>query len=236
MVKERDVAEPKAALGTLRPTLQLMAERTGLSATTFSRVLTGQAERYRISEKTETTVRKLARGFNFVPNQLARGLRLKKTLTIGLIVPDLSNPLFAAIAREVASASRKQGYSVFLCDSQDTTELEVEELSLLQSRRVDGVMLCPVGQSSRHLEEFVEGRLPIVLVDRFFPDLQLPYVSSDNVSGARQATELLIANGHRRVACLQGVHGTSPQRVSNPRLQRGPRRPSIADRGKPDCG
>jgi LacI family transcriptional regulator len=58
--------------------------------------------------------------------------------------------------------------------------------------------------------EYVNGRLPIVLVDRFFPDLPLPYVGSDNSGGARSATELLISNGHRRIACLQGLRGTSP--------------------------
>ena len=72
------------------------------------------------------------------------------------------------------------------------------------------MVLCPAGQSGEHLAAFVGGRLPIVLVDRFFPNMPLPYVSSDNVSGARQATELLIANGHHRIACLQGLRGTSP--------------------------
>ena len=210
MSNQRDKAEPQTASDPLRPTLQYMAEQSGMSVTTISRVLSGQGERYRISKQTETMVHELARKFNFVPDRPARELRLKKTLTIGLVVPDLSNPFFAAIAREVTFGGRKQGYSLYLCVSQDTTELEVQQLAVLKSRSVAGVVLCPVGQSSRHLEEFVQARYPIVLVDRFFPDLPLPYVSSDNVSGARQATELLIANGHRRVACLQGVRGTSP--------------------------
>jgi LacI family transcriptional regulator len=152
----------------------------------------------------------MAREHNFVPNQLARGLRLKKTMTIGLIVPDLSNPFFAAIAHQVTAGSRKHGYSVILCDSQDTTEMEIHELGLLQSRNVEGVVLCPVGQSSTHLREFGRGHLPIVLVDRYFPDLPVAYVSSDNETGAREATELLIKSGHRRIACLQGTRGTSP--------------------------
>ena len=209
MSNQRDKAEPQTASDPLRPTLQYMAEQSGMSVTTISRVLSGQGERYRISKQTETMVHELARKFNFVPDRPARELRLKKTLTIGLVVPDLSNPFFAAIAREVTFGSRKQGYSLYLCVSQDTTELEVQQLAVLKSRSVAGVVLCPVGQSSRHLEEFVQARYPIVLVDRFFPDLPLPYVSSDNVSAARRATELLIAHGHSRVACLQGVRGTS---------------------------
>ena len=201
---------PAARLGHVQPTLQRIADESGLSVTTVSRVLSGQAARYRISKPTEAAIRKLAKDSSFVPNQLARGLRLNKTLTIGLVIPDISNPFFAAIAHQVVVGTRKHGYSVIFCDSQDDTDLEVQSLRLLQSRSVEGVVLCPAGKSGEHLAGFVGGRLPIVLVDRFFPDLPLPYVSSDNVSGAEQATELLIANGHRRIACLQGVHGTSP--------------------------
>ena len=191
-------------------TLKAIAHRSNVSVTTISRVLTGQAKRYRISKATETAVRKLAKELDFVPNQLARGLRLKKTLTIGVVIPDISNPFFAGIAQQATLGTRKHGYSVILCDSQDSTELEIKSLALLQSRNVEGIVLCPVGQSHEHLMEFVRGKFPMVLVDRFFPDLPIPYVSSDNVAGAKQAMDLLIANGHRRIACLQGLRGTSP--------------------------
>ncbi|HVM48331.1 MAG TPA: LacI family DNA-binding transcriptional regulator [Candidatus Acidoferrum sp.] len=210
MIQENPNPQPPAGPARIQPTLQRIAEQSGLSVTTISRVLSGQASRYRISKQTETLVRKLAKEAAFIPNQLARGLRLKKTLTIGLVIPDISNPFFAGIAHQVILGTRKHGYSVILCDSQDDTELEVQSLALLQSRSVEGVVLCPAGQTGEHLAGFVGGRLPIVLVDRFFSHLPLPYVSSDNVSGARQATEHLITNGHRRIACLQGLRGTSP--------------------------
>jgi len=210
MIHEKSNPQPPVLPGRIQPTLQGLADQSGLSVTTISRVLSGQASRYRISKETEVTVRKLAKDSSFVPNQLARGLRLKKTLTIGLVIPDISNPCYAGIAHQVLVGIRKYGYSVILCDSQDDTGLEVQSLALLQSRGVEGVVLCPTGRSSQHLAPFVGGRLPIVLVDRFFPDLPLPYVSSDNVAGARQATELLITSGHQRIACLQGLRGTSP--------------------------
>ncbi len=194
----------------LQPTLQHVAERSGVSITTISRVLSGQANRYRISKKTEATVRRIAKECNFVPNQVARSLRLKKTHKIGLVIPDISNPFFAGIARQVTLGTRKHGYSIMLCDSEDSIELEKQSLALLQSQSVEGIVLCPMGQSGEHLAKFVGGKLPIVLVDRFFQDVALPYVSSDNVAGAKQGTELLIANGHRRIACLQGLRGTSP--------------------------
>jgi LacI family transcriptional regulator, galactose operon repressor len=209
-MQETSTAPTPAAPGPAQATLQRIADQSGVSASTVSRVLSGQASRYRISRKTELAVRKLAQELSFVPNQVARGLRLRKTLTIGLVIPDISNPFFAGIAHQVIVGTRKHGYSVILCDSQDDTELEVQELALLQSRNVEGVVLCPTGQSGEHLAPFAGSRLPMVLVDRFFPDLALPYVSSDNAAGARQATELFIAHGHRRIACLQGLRGTSP--------------------------
>ena len=199
--------------GNSRLTLQAIADQCGVSVTTISRVLSGQAARYRISKQTEATVRKVAKESNFVPNQLARGLRLGRTHTIGLVVPEISNPFFASMAHQVNSGIRMKGYSLIVCGTDDDVQLEKQSLKLLRSRNVEGIVLCPVGQTSEHLSEFLDGTLPIVLVDRFFPDVRLPYVSSDNVSGARQATELLIANGHRRIACLQGLHGTSPNEL-----------------------
>lgn len=192
------------------PTLHFIADRSGVSVTTVSRVLSDQSARYRISKKTEAAVRKLAKDFNFVPNQLARGLRLKKTLTIGLVVPEISNPFFASIARQVTIGTRAAGYSVIVCDTEDNLELERQSIQLLKSRNVEGILICPVGQSNEHLKEFVDSKLPVVLVDRFFPDLPLPYVTSDNVHGAKQATELLISHGHKKIACLQGLRGTTP--------------------------
>lgn len=195
---------------TSQTTLKRIAEQLGVSATTVSRVLSGQARKYRISKETEAAVRKLAREHNFVPNQVARGLRLKKTSTIGLIIPDISNPFFAAIARQIALGARSHGYSVILCDSQDNVELEIQSLELLRTQNVEGLVLCPVGQSAEHLALYERGRLPIVLADRYFPALQMAYVASDNVAGARDATAYLLQQGHRRIACLQGLHGTSP--------------------------
>ena len=193
-----------------RITLRRIGAQLGVSATTVSRSLNGQGRRYRISKKTEEAVRTLAAELGFAPNRLARGLRLKKTATIGLVIPDVSNPFFASIARQVACEARKHSYSVILCDSQDSVDLEIEALDVLCSRSVEGLVLCPVGQSSDHLAEFEHGDLPVVLVDRYFPDVELPYVVSDNAGGARDATDFLIGNGHRRIACLQGLHGTAP--------------------------
>jgi LacI family transcriptional regulator len=191
-------------------TLKRIAEQLGISVTTVSRSLGGQARRYRISRETERTVRELAQSLGFSPNYLARGLRLKKTATIGLVIPDVSNPFFADIVRQIAIGARDYGYSVIVCDSQETEKLEIESLALLRGRGAEGIVLCPVGRSAAHLAKFEDGNPPLVLADRYFPGLRLPYVASDNFAGAKEATAHLIENGHRRIVCLQGTLGTSP--------------------------
>jgi LacI family transcriptional regulator len=195
-----------------RITLKTIAEQLGLTPTTVSRVLSGKGDQYRISQKTQRRVRELARKLNFSPNQVARGLRLSKTSTIGLIVPDISNPYFATIAHHVTAEARQRGYSILLCDSQEDTRHEIEAIQLIRSRNVDGLVLCPVGVSDEHLAELVEGELPVVLVDRYYPDLAIPSVTSDNIRGTREATEYLIRHGHNRIACLQGLPDSAPNR------------------------
>jgi LacI family transcriptional regulator len=197
-------------MATSRVTLKSIAQQLGVSATTVSRVLSGQAEQYRISKTTEAAVRKLVGEMRFTPNPVARGLRLKKTSTIGLVIPDISNPFFAGIVRQVTLGARDCLYSVIVCDSQESENLEIESLELLRRRDVEGIVLCPVGRSAEHLVEFEKNGVPLVLADRYFPGLRLPYVASDNCAGAKDATNHLIQNGHRRIACLQGLRNTSP--------------------------
>jgi LacI family transcriptional regulator len=196
-----------------RVTLKFLAERLGLSVTTISRVLNGKASHYRISEETETLVMQEAKKLNFYPNQLARGLRTNKTLAIGLIIPDISNPFFAHIARSIEVETRKRGYAIFLCDSQESTDIEIGSLKLLESRNVDGLIISPVGQTCEHLRAFENLDKPIVIFDRYFPDLDLPSVASDNFQGASDATSYLLQNGHKRILCLQGLEGSTPNEM-----------------------
>jgi LacI family transcriptional regulator len=193
-----------------RVTLKRIGKQLGISVTTVSRILNGYARRYRISKETEKSVVKLASELKFVPSRLARGLRLNKTTTIGLVIPDISNPFFASIANGVAIKAHQNGYGVILCDSQGHLEMEIESLEVLFSRGIEGLLLCPVGQSCEHLKKFEKNSFPVVLADRYFPRLSLPYVASDNFAGARDATQYLIENGHRQIMCLQGLRNTSP--------------------------
>ena len=191
------------------PTLKKIAAESGVSVPTVSRVLSGKGERYRISQTTIELVNRIAKELNYTPNFLASSLRLKRTFTLGLIIPDISNPFFSSLARSVEKATRRGGYSIILCDSEETTKIEIESFKLLESRKVDGLIVSPVGQESRHFLAGNEPRVPMVLVDRYFPELNIPFVTSDSYHGAFDAVTHLIDNGHRRIACIQGLHDTS---------------------------
>lgn len=193
-----------------------LAKKTGFSVSTVSRVLHDRSNKYKISDKTKRAVRKVAEELGYRPNSLARGLRLKQTHEIGVMVPDLSNPFFATLVKSIAGELRKSGYSLIVCDSDENTAIEQESIQLLLDKRVDGLIVAAVGLENSHLKKFEKNKIALVCVDRWFADLDVDTVSVDNVRGAYLAVQHLIREGHRRIALIQGLPGTQ---VNNGRLQ-----------------
>lgn len=193
-------------------TLKQISADLGFSISTISRVLNGKASKYRISKKTENIILNTARELNFTPNQLARGLRLQKTQTIGFVIPDISNPFFSSIARSVEIEARKKNYSIVLCDSQDNTFIEKDTINVLMSRKVDGFIICPIGEDSKHIVQIIENDIPLVIMDRQLPELNCSSVITDNYNGALEAVEYLIELGHKNIACIQGLINSTVNR------------------------
>ena len=191
-------------------TIKEIAKSLGMSSTTVSRVLNGQSKKYRISARTEQIVRDTALKLDFRPNQVARNLRLQKTNTIGLVIPDISNPFFAKLARAADNELRSQGKFILLSDTHDDTQLEKETISLLLDRKVDGLLIAPVGLEFEHFKSLEN--IPIVLIDRYFDELNIPYASTDNFEAALKATQYLIRKGHHDIACIQGLTNTKPNK------------------------
>ena len=187
-----------------------LASRLNVSVTTVSRVLNGKAKQYRIKEETEKKIKKTAEELNYAPNRFARSLKLDKSETIGVIVPDISNPFFAEIFKNIEKGFKKLGYAVFVGDSNDKTQQEIDLINQFVSRKVDGLVIAPVGLTSLHLTEVFNSGVPIVLIDRSFKDISLPAVTSNNYQGAFDATEELVRNGHRHVAIIQGIEKSQP--------------------------
>lgn len=188
--------------------LKQLAARTGLSVSTVSRILNGKAESARISPATSQRVLEEARKQGIILNTVARGLRLRTTQTVGLLIPDISNPFFAALARQVERASRARNFSVLLGDSEEDSEIEAHNARLMQSRQVDALVVAPVGDRHQHLQALAT-TLPLILVDRILPQLAVPSVSADNATGAALAVDHLRQAGHRRIGCIQGHPASS---------------------------
>lgn len=193
-----------------KETLISLSERTGYSISTVSRVLNGQAHRYRISKKTIDLITAEAKRCNYTPSILAKGLRTNKTNTIGLLVPNIDNAYFALIASVIIHEAKQHNYKVVVVDTMEDEENETEGLSSLLARKVDGIVVVPCGQDPTRLESINSNDTPIVLIDRYFPETSLPYVCTNNYQGAVDATKYLINNGHTKIACIQGVPYSMP--------------------------
>lgn len=176
-----------------------------LSITTVSRVLNGKAETYRISSKTARRVIQAAKEYNYFPSKIARGLKTDKSDTLGLIIPDISNPFFSDIASSILKESRTKGFSLILCDTGGIIKDEEEMILLLQSHKVEGIIIAPVGTHFDHIIQAFNSGLPIVVIDRASPNIDLPSITSDNYQGAYNAVQYLVSMGHKRIGCIQGI-------------------------------
>lgn len=187
-----------------KPTIITISKSTGYSTGTVSRVLNGYGNKYRISIETQKKILAKAKEINYQPNQIAKGLRLNKTFTIGLIIPDISNPFFSEIAQIITREAKQHNQTILLLDSEENEDHEQECIAVLLARNVDGILLFPTSNKSKYVEQISNIATPIVLVDRHFNSSNIPYVVSDNFQGAYDATKHLIDNGHKHIFCIQG--------------------------------
>lgn len=197
-----------------KSTLADIAQLTGLSITTISRVLNGKSEEFRISKSSQEVVMKAVKELDYRPNVAAQSLRSNSMHTIGLLVPRIDNPFFANIASIIIREAHKYTYPVMVIDTVENPLEEDAALDTLLSRNVDGIIVAPCSESPERLREIAEKK-PVVLIDRYYENEDLPYVATDNYSGAVDAVNLLIANGHRDIMCIQGspLSVTSRNRV-----------------------
>lgn len=186
-----------------------ISERTGYSASTVSRVLSGKAQKYRISQTAVDIITQEAERSHYRPNLLAQSLRTQQTHIIGLLVPGIENPFFSNLASILISLLDARGYRTLLADSRESADEELQELEMMQRGGVDGIICVPVAESPV-IHEKVARQIPMVLIDRYFRDTTLPYVCTDNYAGARMVSELLLQKGYKRILAVQGVPASMP--------------------------
>jgi len=182
-------------------TLRDIAKEAGVSTTTISRALNNKPD---VSSKTKDKIIKIAKNLGYTPNLLAKSLRSKKSKTIGVVLADISNPFFSAVAKGVENAARKKSYSIILCNTDEEYEKEEEALQVLVEKRVDGLLITPVQKEYKDILRIKEQKIPLVLVGRHFDTIGTNSVVSDDSLGGFLATEYLIKKGHRKILYISG--------------------------------
>lgn len=192
-------------------TLEMIAREAGVSPSTVSRILNGTA---RVSEMKRKAVEKTIERYNFQPNAIARGLAKGRTYSIGVLTQFLGSPFYGEGLRGIEEALQPTGFAPLFVSGHWDLKDEISAMALLQSRRVDGIVVMTGKLSDQHLIEYAQ-RLPIVITGR---DLQAPNLVSLNVNdylASYQATQHLIELGHTRIAYISGPedHPDSVERL-----------------------
>ncbi|RME85403.1 MAG: LacI family transcriptional regulator, partial [Caldilineae bacterium] len=187
-------------------TISDVAKRAGVSPVTVSRVINNTGN---VSPATRAKVERAIRELGYVPSGVAQSLRSKRTRTLALIVPDIQNAFWTTAARGVEDAAQSRGYSVFLCNTDESAAKQKHYLDAVISQRVDGVIIAPYDKDATTLLPLKRRNIPTVVIDRYIEGWDVDTVSGDSISAARALVKHLIDLGHRRIAVISGPLGTS---------------------------
>ena len=181
-------------------TIKDIAKETDLSIATVSRVINKVGGQH-YSEKSKKIVEDAIKRLNYKPNMIARGLKKRRTKTIGFVVPELDS-FYSEIFLGAQDIALKYKYSAFLCNTNYNEKLEKLHLENLLNRRVDGLIFTTGLLDSNLVYEFLEEGIPVVLIENFINDSKIPTVKLDNYKYAKIAVKHLINEGYRRISYI----------------------------------
>jgi LacI family transcriptional regulator len=189
-------------------TIRDVARLANVSLSTASAVINGKAT---LREALRQRVLRAIKDLDYHPDVIARSLKVRRSKTLGVIVPDLNNSFYPAVMRGMDDVARQTGYSVIVCDSREDRELEMSCLRILLSRRVDGVLIAPLDPYAAR-DCLTRQGIPFVFFDRVPRNFPAAAVITDNLEASRDATTYLLSLGHERVAivaCLRDLPNVS---------------------------
>lgn len=191
-----------------RPTIADVARLAGVHASTVSRAL-DPAARHRISAAVAERVSAAAEQLGYRPSALAAGLRSGRSHTVGVLVPDLTNPVFPPIVQAIEATLARAGYVTLLASTEADAAKEALLIRRMAAQGADGIILASAASGSPAPEAAARLGLPLVLVNRRLPGTELPAVVSEDAAGIGLAVDHLVALGHRRIAHLAGPSGVA---------------------------
>jgi LacI family transcriptional regulator len=187
-------------------TIKDVARRAGVAPITASRVINNSGY---ASEDVRRRVLQAAETLGYTPNALARSLRSNQTRTLALVLTDVTNPFWTTVARGVEDTASEAGFNVILCNTDESEIKQEAYIETLVQKRVDGMLLVPAGSHPQPITYLRQHGVPVVVLDRCLPGLQVDSVRSDSLGGAYELTRLLLSLGHRQIAVISGPHGVS---------------------------
>jgi LacI family transcriptional regulator len=191
-----------------RVTLREVAQLAGVNPATVSRVLNPET-RHLVTAKTARRVEAAVRRLDYEPNRLARGLRTRRSYSIGVVIPDLTNPLFPPIVRGIENALAPAGYTALLTNTDGDPDRERQMFEALRGRQVDGFIIASAATGDSLILGALEEGVPLVLVNRTVEREGIFAVVPDDRRGIKQAVDHLAGLGHRAIG-----HVAAPQRMS----------------------
>lgn len=188
-------------------TIKKIAELANVSNATVSKILNGKDKN--ISESTRQRVLEIVKSEGYIPNEIAKSLKMKRTKTIGIIMPDVMNLFFSELARGVEDAAERKGYSVILCNSDNKESKEKRYIQMLQEKMVDGIILTASESSAS--KSLKRRNTPMVLLDREIAiDEKVGRITADNEKGAYNATNYLIQKGCKNIGIISADNKNKP--------------------------
>ena len=194
---------------SVRVTLRDIAAATGFTMNTVSRALKGKSD---ISARTRGLIQKEARRMGYIPNALAASLRSGRTRTISVIIPDISDPLFAILVRDIEARLKAKDFDLFIQNTDEDDELERRAVMAAIGKKIDGIIICPCQKSAANITLMQDNGIPFVLLCRRFARGTFNYVVADDVKGGFLATEHLVQRGHTEILFLNGPRYISSAR------------------------
>ncbi len=181
-------------------TIKDVAKHTGLSIATISKYINGG----NVLDNNKILIDQAIKELGFKVNEIARGLKTNRTMTIGVLIPDLRNIFCTTIVSNIENILIQNGYSTIICDCKQSPALEKEKLEFLVNKMVDGIITMPIGSNARSIRALADKKLPVVLIDRAIREVDCDTVLVDNLNASYNAVEQLIIKGHKRIGIICG--------------------------------